>query len=84
MDSLLQNLLLKEHLRYLDFFSETIASLKNGKSTFATELLLESNDKTLLEPFNLFRVDFISKKEDGEYSISDIRMSENLSYDVLV
>lgn len=69
-----------EQKRYTDFFSEGVEKLRQGKETYASELLLEINDETIGEPFNLVRVDFIYKSQNGEDSINELRLETNSSY----
>ena len=72
-----------ERQRYVDFFVEEIALLKKGEDTFATELPIQTNDETIPYPFNIVRVDFITKDENDEHSISDLRLDKNLNYRTL-
>ncbi|WP_299821619.1 hypothetical protein [uncultured Pontibacter sp.] len=69
-----------EQKRYSDFFSDGVEKLRQGKETYASELLLEINDETIGEPFNLVRVDFIYKSQNGEDSINELRLESNSSY----
>ncbi|HEX6847608.1 MAG TPA: hypothetical protein VF144_11560 [Chitinophagaceae bacterium] len=72
-----------ERQRYVDFFIEEIALLRQGKDTFATELPIQTNDETQSYPFNIIRVDFITKDENNEHSISELRLDKNLNYKTL-
>jgi hypothetical protein len=83
MNSALQQILYTERERYFNFFVQTIDSLKNAELHWATELLVQPTNDNLIEPFNLVRLDFISKSESGEHSIKDIRLDKNLDYNKL-
>ena len=69
-----------ERKRYIDFFVEGVALLKQDKDTFTTELPIQTNDETKSYPFNIIRVDFITKDENSKYSISELRLDKNLNY----
>ncbi|MBK0404777.1 hypothetical protein I5M27_17425 [Adhaeribacter sp. BT258] len=69
-----------EQKRYTDYFGNTLEKLKQGKETYASELLLEINDESVDEPFNLVRVDFIYKNQNGEDSINELRLDSNSNY----
>lgn len=80
MDSI-NNILDRERQRYVDFFVETINILKKGKDTFASELLVWTNEQSTPAPFDLIRLDFIYKNESNENKIIEIRLDKNLEYD---
>ena len=69
-----------EQKRYTHFFGNAVGKLKQGKEIYASELLLEINDESVDEPFNLVRVDFIYKNENGEDSINELRLDSNSNY----
>jgi len=83
MDELTIERINNERQRYVDFFAKTIDTLKADKETFATELPIKVNDLSIPEPFDIIRVDFIYKNENGEHAMSEIRLSDNLKYDRL-
>jgi hypothetical protein len=69
-----------ERQRYVDYFEETVNTLKLDKTDFAIELPIQTNDETISAPFNIIRVDFITKNPNGEYSISDLRLDRLLDF----
>ena len=76
----LEEVVTVEQKRYTDFFSIRVEKLKQWKETYASELLLEINDEFVEEPFNLIRVDFIYKNQNGEDSINELRLDSNSNY----
>jgi hypothetical protein len=83
MNSKLLDTINVERQRYVDFFVKEIATLKQNKNRFATELPIQTNDETIPYPFNIVRVDFITKNENDEHSISELRLDKNLNYTTL-
>jgi hypothetical protein len=83
MDELTIERINNERQRYVDFFVKAINTLKGDKDTFASELPIKVNDQSIPEPFDIIRVDFIYKKENGKNAISEIRLDNNLKYDKL-
>lgn len=70
-----------ERQRYVDYFEKETNFLKKDKENFAIELPIKINDETVSEPFNIVRVDFITKDDNNEYSISELRLEKKLDYD---
>lgn len=83
MSITLSGLITAERQRYYDIFIEMIETLKEGKSTFATELAIQSDDEEIPAPFNIMRVDFFYKNENQEDSMSEIRPNENPDFEPL-
>jgi hypothetical protein len=82
MNSDLLNIASLERQRYVDFFIDEIDLLKNGKDICATELPIEVSDETISYPFNTVYLDFIYKDENNEDHISELRLDNNLDYDM--
>jgi hypothetical protein len=76
----LEEVVTVEQKRYTDYFGTGVDKLKQGKEIYASELLLEINDETVDEPFNLIRVDFIYKNQEGEDSMNELRLDTNSNY----
>lgn len=83
MSITLSGLLTTERQRYYDLFTEMVATLQEGKSTYATELALQTEDEEIPDPFNIIRVDFLYKDEKQEDSISEIRPQDNPTFEPL-
>ncbi len=82
MNSNLLNIANVERQRYVDFFVEETNSLKNGKDICAKELLIEVSDETISYPFNTVYLDFISKDKNNKEYILELRLENNLHYDM--
>ena len=83
MDELTINTIANERQRYVDFFIQAISAIRVDKDTFASELPIKINDQSIPEPFDIVRVDFIYKNENGENAINEIRLDDKLKYDKL-
>jgi hypothetical protein len=80
MDKEIINKISIERERYINYFEKTINSLLKDKDNFAIELPVQTKPDTTLSPFNIIRVDFITKDQNDEYSISELRLDKILDY----
>lgn len=69
-----------ERQRYVDYFEQGVTALCKDKDSFAIELPIQTKDETISAPFNIIRVDFITKAVNNEHSISDLRLDKLLDY----
>jgi hypothetical protein len=78
----LTNIISNERTRYFNHFIESTNSLfiSNQSKNPAIELLIQINDEYEM-PFNLIRLDFISKNSENEYNISQILLDTLHKYD---
>jgi hypothetical protein len=80
----LPDLIETERQRYINVYTELIESVKEGKPTYATEVLIQVNDEDVPEPFNLMRADIVyTEEEDGEAKVSEIRPQDNPDFEPL-
>ena len=69
-----------ERERYVSYFEKSVEALLKDKDHFAIELPIQTNSDTYSEPFNIIRVDFITKDKNDEYSVSELRLDKLLDY----
>lgn len=76
----LRSIISKEQLRYFNFFKKVTTSLFKSKQNDnpVIELLIQTEGNS--SPYNLIRVDFISKDKYNQYSISEIQLDDFLNY----
>jgi hypothetical protein len=81
MNSNLIKLINAERQRYIDFFVAKTEELSQNIEVFATELAIHVNDENSHFPFDTIRIDFISKTDDNEHSILELRLDSNMDYE---
>ncbi|WP_018616394.1 hypothetical protein [Segetibacter koreensis] len=69
-----------ERRRYVEYFTNEISALKNGKDICASELQIEVNDESTSYPFNRIYLDFIYKDQKSKDHILELRLDKNLDY----
>ncbi len=69
-----------ERQRYVDYFQEEVNALCKDKDSFAVELPIQTNDVTISAPFNIIRIDFITKDANNKNTISELRLDRLLDY----
>jgi hypothetical protein len=80
MDTELVNKILLERRRYIDYFEKTVQSLKKDTEKYAIELPIQTDADEHGAPFNIIRVDFITKNDKDEYAASELRLDSLLNY----
>ena len=71
-----------ERQRYVDYFEDEINSLSKDKDSYAIELPIKTNDVTISAPFNIIRIDFITKDANNKNTISELRLDRLLDYPI--